>query len=162
MLDLFRRTRALTYMNATGKGIRKMARQVTVFFYGLFMDPEALHARGFRPRNVRTAHVDRFRLQLGERATLVPHEGGRVHGIVMTMPHDDLDALYADDSVAAYRPEPVLAHLPDGSAEPALCFNLPTLPAATTRNTDYAVRLQSVARKMGLPESYVASIADSG
>lgn len=131
-----------------------MAERVTVFFYGLFMDPEALEAKGLRPTDVRPAFVEHLALRLGARATLVPRREGRVYGIIMTLTHAEVDDLYSEPSVTTYRPEPVLARLADGTTEPALCFNLPGLPEATAGNPDYAARLQVVARKLGLPEDY--------
>ena len=74
----------------------------------------------------RRAHVDHVALRLGKRATLVPHLEGRVYGVLMTLMHSEIDRLYSEASVAAYRPEPVLAQLEDGTAEVAFCFNLPT------------------------------------
>jgi hypothetical protein len=135
-----------------------MAERVTVFFYGLFMDPEALEAKGLRPSDVRSAFVEHLALRLGARATLVPKHDGRVHGMVMTLTHAEVDDLYSEPSVKAYRPEPVVVRLADGTAEPALCFNLPTVPEAMAGNPDYAARLQVVARKMGLPDEYVREI----
>jgi hypothetical protein len=136
-----------------------MAERATVFFYGLFMDPEALQEQGLRPSNPRRAYVDRVVLRLGKRATSVPDSEGRVHGVLMTLMHSDIDRLYSDASVAAYRPEPVLAQLEDGTAEVALCFNLPTAPDGATTNPEYAAALQGVARKMGLPEHYAARLS---
>ncbi|WP_342737163.1 gamma-glutamylcyclotransferase family protein [Bradyrhizobium sp. B117] len=137
-----------------------MAEQVTIFFYGLFMDPEALQAKGLRPRQVRQAYVERFALKLGARATLVASRDGPVYGTIMRLTHAEVDQLYSDPSVAAYRPEPVLAQLADGSAELALCFNLPTPPQGAGRNPEYATALQAVARKMGLPDHYVAGLCN--
>ncbi|MDA9414066.1 hypothetical protein XH81_04195 [Bradyrhizobium sp. CCBAU 25360] len=105
-----------------------MAEQVTIFFYGLFMDPQALEAKGLRPRQVRQAYVERFALTLGARATLVASTDGVVYGTIMRRTHAEVDQLYSDPSVAAYRPEPVLAKLADGEGELALCFNLPNPP----------------------------------
>lgn len=136
-----------------------MAEQVTVFFYGLFMDPEALKAKGLRPTDVKPAFVEHLALRLGARATLVPRREGRVYGMIMTLTHAEVDDLYSEPSVKAYRPEPVLARLADGPAEPALCFNLPTAPEETAGNTEYAAALQAVARKLGLPEGYVKGLA---
>jgi hypothetical protein len=135
-----------------------MVRRVDVFFYGLFMDAAALHAKGFDPADLRQASVRGMALRLGERATLVPAAEESVHGMLMALSHAELDRLYADASVSAYRAEPVLAHLTDGSAVPALCFNLPTPPQPHETNPEYAVKLQAVARRLGLPESYVARI----
>lgn len=70
-----------------------------------------------------------------------------------------LTILYSEPSVKAYRPEPVLARLTDGTAEPALCFNLPAEPEQTAGNPEYAAALQAVARKLGLPEDYVKGLA---
>ncbi|MGY4237287.1 hypothetical protein ACVIIW_006234 [Bradyrhizobium sp. USDA 4449] len=136
-----------------------MAEQVTVFFYGLFMDPDALEAKGLRPLDVRRACVEGFELRLGERATLVPAKEGRVHGMVMRLTHAEIDQLYSEPSVLEYRAEPVLVELGDGSAEPALCFNLPRPPNRSSGNPQYAAALQIVVRKMGLPESYVAKLS---
>ena len=137
-----------------------MAEQVTVFFYGLFMDAEAIEAKGLRPSQVRQANVERFELRLGERATLVPAGEGNVYGIVMRLTHAEIDRLYSEPSVAAYRAEPVVAQLADGTAEVALCFNLPTPPDRSDGDPQYAAALKAVARKVGLPESYVAGLAD--
>ena len=104
------------------------------------------------------ASVPRYALKLGERATLVPTREGRVYGTVMTLKHQDVDRLYSEPSVAAYRPEPVLAQLMDGTAEPALCFNLP-MQQGSSSHAEYAIALQAMARKMGLPDDYVAALA---
>jgi len=135
-----------------------MAERVTVFFYGLFMDPEALAAKGLRPSAVTQAFVEHLALRLGARATLVPQHDGRVYGTIMTLTHAEVDELYSDASVKAYRPEPVLARLADGTVEPALCFNLPAIPEKMAANPDYAAQLQVVARKMGLPEDYIGGL----
>jgi hypothetical protein len=136
-----------------------MADRVATFFYGLFMDPEALEAKGFWPVNVRQAYLAGFALRIGQRATLVPAPDGRVYGTIISLTHDDLDRLYSEPSVAAYRPEPVLAQLSDGTAEPALCFNLPIAPEGIATNPGYAAALQAVARKIGLPNDYVAGLS---
>jgi hypothetical protein len=78
--------------------------------------------------------------------------------MLMRLIHDELDRLYAEPSVAAYRPEPVIAKLANGESVAALCFNLPRAPEGAESNPDYAVKLQAVARKLGLPGDYVRSI----
>ena len=123
------------------------------------MDPEALQEQGLRPSNPRRAYVDSVALRLGKRATLVPDPKGRVYGVLMTLMHSEIDRLYSEASVAAYRPEPVLAQLEDGTAEVALCYNLPTAPDGGITNAEYATALQFVARKMGLPEHYAVGLS---
>ena len=136
-----------------------MERSVEVFFYGLFMDENALREKGIRPADARRASVAGFSLRLGARATLIPDPTKCVHGMLMRLTHRELDQLYAEPSVAAYRPEAVTARFPGGDSVAALCFNLPMVPAGAQSNFDYAAKLQAVARKLGLPENYIATIA---
>lgn len=135
-----------------------MTRRVTIFFYGLFMDPQALEVKGLKPMNVRRARVERFALKIGDRATLVPDKDASVYGTIASLTYDEIDRLYSEPSVVDYRAEPVLAQLEDGSAELALCFNLPTMPDGKSTNPDYAAALQAVARRLGLPQAYIESI----
>jgi hypothetical protein len=135
-----------------------MTRRVDTFFYGLFMDADALREKGLDPIDIRPANVKGMALRLGDRATLVPDPAGCVHGMLMALAHAELDRLYAEPGVSAYRPEPLLAELADGRAVPALCFNLPTPPQTHRTNPEYAARLQAVARRLGLPADYVERI----
>lgn len=123
------------------------------------MDADALRENGFKPVNARQASVNGFSLRLGVRATLVPDSGKTVYGVVMSLTHGEVDRLYAEPSVAAYRPEAVTARLQGGEHVAALCFNLPVGPTEVRPGSDYATKLTTVARKLGLPESYVATIA---
>lgn len=133
-------------------------RRIDVFFYGLFMDDALLREKGMEPKNRRMAFVEDFCLVIGARATLVPCLGQTAHGVLFSLTHAEVDALYGEASVSAYRPEAVAAQLEDGSVIPALCFNLPVPPSITERNPQYASRLREVASRIGLPESYVSSI----
>ncbi|HEV7905246.1 MAG TPA: gamma-glutamylcyclotransferase family protein [Pyrinomonadaceae bacterium] len=133
-------------------------RSIDVFFYGLFMDEALLREKGMKPANRRVASVENFSLVIGARATLVPCEGRTAHGVVFSLTHAEVDALYAEASVSVYRPEAVAARLADGSVVPALCFNLPVPPASGERNPQYAAKLKSLAGRIGLPPVYVASI----
>jgi gamma-glutamyl AIG2-like cyclotransferase len=133
-------------------------RWVAVFFYGLFMDDALLRQKGVTPRDGRPASVDGFSLVIGARATLVPMAHRTVYGIVYSLTHAEIDALYSEASLTAYRPEAVLARVDDGSIVPALCFNLPSPPSPDERNADYAARLRTLAERLGLPPAYVSSI----
>lgn len=132
--------------------------RVAVFFYGLFMDESLLREKGLSPEGRRPACVENFRLVVGARATLVPSADGEVHGVIFSLTHSEVDALYSEDSVSAYRPEAVCAQLADGTAVPALCFNLPAPPAEGERNPLYASKLRELAARLGLPPAYVSSI----
>ena len=133
-------------------------RRVDVFFYGLFMDKELLRKKGFAPSNESLASVHGFALRIGQRATLVPSANHNAYGVVMSLSHDGIDALYAETSVRVYRPEAVLAQFPDGTSAPALCFNLPEPPGPDEHNAEYAAKLRALANQLGFPEDYVASI----
>ena len=138
--------------------MRVLRGRVEVFFYGLFMDEAVLREKGLSPSGGRLARVENFRLAVGERATLVPLAGSEAHGVLFSLTTEEVDALYSEDSVKAYRPEAVCAQLSDGTYVPALCFNLPAPPAASERNPHYAAKLKQLAARLGLPEDYVSSI----
>jgi hypothetical protein len=133
-------------------------RRIDVFFYGLFMDDALLREKGINPTNRRRASVDNFCLVIGARATLVPRAGRAVYGVLFSLAHGEVDALYGEASVSVYRPEAVSAQLSDRSVVPALCFNLPVPPSTGERNPQYAAKLRELAERIGLPQSYVSSI----
>lgn len=134
------------------------ARRIDVFFYGLFMDDALLREKGINPENRRVASVENFCLVIGARATLVPCANETAHGVIFSLTHREVDALYSEASVSVYRPEAVSARLADGSAIPALCFNLPVPPSIEERNPQYASKLREVASRIGLPPDYVSSV----
>ncbi len=133
-------------------------RRLDVFFYGLFMDPQLLDGKGIRPVDIRLAAVPGFALRIGARAALVPTPVGEVHGVLMKLSQADIEKLYSEPSVQAYRPEAVLAVARDGVTVAALCYNLPEPPPPDERNAEYASKLRSLAQRIGLPSDYVASI----
>jgi hypothetical protein len=76
----------------------------------------------------------------------------------MELTHVEIEQLYSEASVRAYRVEAVLAELADGSQVPALCFNLLVPPGPEEANAEYAAKLRDLARRLGLPSNYVESI----
>jgi hypothetical protein len=134
------------------------ARRIDVFFYGLFMDDALLREKGMNPGNRRMAFIENFCLVVGARATLVPCQGRTVHGVIFSLTHSEVEALYSEVSVSVYRPEAVSAQLTDGSVIPSLCFNLPEPPSLAERNPLYVSKLRELADRIGLPPSYVSSI----
>lgn len=132
--------------------------RITVFFYGLFMDGDLLLSKGAHPTHARPACVRGFALRIGQRATLIPNAESSAHGIIMELSHAEIEQLYSEASVSAYRPEAVLAQLTDGSYVPALCFNLVVPPAPEEANSAYAMKLRELARRLKLPSGYVESI----
>jgi hypothetical protein len=137
--------------------IDNQARRIDVFFYGLFMEEALLREKGMNPGNRRIASVENFCLVIGSRATLVPCKGQTVHGVLFSLTHREVEALYSEASVSVYRPEAVSARS-DGKTIPALCFNLPAPPPLEARNPHYASKLRELADRIGLPANYVSSI----
>ena len=129
-----------------------------VFFYGLFMDEDLLRTKGLDPQGGEVAAVDGLALRIGRRAALVPAPGSRVHGLVFSLTLSEVDRLYSDPTVSAYKPQAVLATLASGGVIAALCYNLSEPPLLSERSPEYAAKLRAVAQKVGLPAEYVASL----
>lgn len=134
------------------------SRRADVFFYGLFMDADLLRSQGVLPEGGELASVPGFALHIGQRATLVPRVGARVHGLVFSLTLSELKRLYADPNVRAYVPQAVLAELAGGGVIAALCYNLPQPPAATERNPEYLAQLRALGQRVGLPAECLSSL----
>jgi Gamma-glutamyl cyclotransferase, AIG2-like len=133
-------------------------RRIDVFFYGLFMDRALLRAKGAAPRGLRPAEARGFELRIGERATLVTSNAGRVHGMLASLSHAELDRLYSEPTLKDYRPEAVIVSVPGGDPVPARCYKLVEPPSGGEHNPEYAARLRALAQELGFPADYVASI----
>jgi hypothetical protein len=134
------------------------SRRADVFFYGLFMDEDLLRAKGLAPEGREVARVEGYALRIGQRAALVADPRSRVHGIVVSLTLAELEQLYSEPSVQAYRPQAVLTELASGGTIAALCYNLPEPPSADERNPKYAAKLRAVAEKVGLPKDYISTL----
>jgi hypothetical protein len=135
--------------------------EITVFFYGLFMDESLLASKGVRATEPAVGYVDGYGLRIGERATLVPEPNGRAYGVVMKIPSEDAAALYAEPSVADYVAETVVVTLPGDVRVSAACYNLPAAKLVGT-NPEYAAALLRLATRLGLPDSYLGHIRSAG
>ncbi len=133
------------------------AEEVTVFFYGLFMDESLLASKGIRPSRTAIGHVEGYGLRIGSRATLLPSEADRAYGVLMDIRAEDARALYAEESVADYVPESVRVVLADGMRESAVCYNLPE-GKLSGANPQYAKALLKLAGSLGLPTAYLDQI----
>ena len=107
------------------------------------------------PVNARIAAVPGFELRIGQRATLLRNANACAWGMLMQLTHAEIEQLYSEPSVQAYRPEAVLAQLRDGSFLPALCFNLVDPPAPEEKNPEYAAKLKQLAIRLRLPSGYI-------
>ena len=121
------------------------------------MDERLLAAKGIKPSEVNLGFVDGYGLRIGERATLVRRPDSRAYGAVMDIAPDEAAALYAEESVADYLPEPVIVELMDGAQVEAICYNLPG-DKVTGANEEYAKSLLDVATRLDFPDSYLDQI----
>lgn len=133
-------------------------RRIEVFFHGLFMDEDLLRSKDAAPANVRMASVPGFELRISQRATLLRNASARTWGMLMQLTHAEVEQLYSEPSVQAYRPEAVLVQVSNGSFLPALCFNLVNPPAPEEKNPEYAAKLKQLAIRLKLPAAYIESI----
>ncbi|MDX1507319.1 MAG: gamma-glutamylcyclotransferase family protein [Woeseiaceae bacterium] len=130
---------------------------VSVFFYGLFMDEALLASKDVHPTRSAIGYVDGFRLHIGERASLLPEAGSRAYGVLMDVARPDLAKLYSDAGVADYEPEPVTVYLPGDVTAEAVCYNLPASKLTGT-NPEYAAALLELSGRLGFPAPYVDHI----
>lgn len=129
----------------------------SVFFYGLFMDPDLLRDKGLSPIACEAAQLAGYGLRIGARATLEKSRALRTYGSVIQLDEKELETLYSDESVADYLPERVIASSVHGDPMPALCYILP--PAQLRgQNGTYARSLAIAARKLDLPAEYISEI----
>ena len=128
--------------------------RVDVFFYGLFMDEHVLAAQGIQATKPRRAYAEGLRLRIGQRATLVREGGARAHGMVYALTRVELERLYAQPGLEAYRAEPIEVRVFDGSTLTAMCYNLGAAPELEEANTEYAARLRDVLTRLGFPHEW--------
>jgi hypothetical protein len=133
-------------------------RRIPVFFYGLFMDLDALRSKGVHPTGPQVASVAGYAIRIGQRATLWPASGSSAHGLLMNLTHAEIELLYSAPGLEAYRPEAVAAAVAEGPPVAALCFNLVAPPAADEANPVYAATLRQLASRLALPPEYVQQI----
>src|SRR5258707_14441512 len=68
------------------------------------MDEELPRGKGREPEGGEIAAIDGFALRIGQRAALVPTPGAKVYGLVFSLTRSELDRLYSESSVQAYKP----------------------------------------------------------
>lgn len=136
-------------------------RTFDVFFYGLFMDPDELAARGAVPRRPRLAFIDDHAVVLGERAMLMRRPGARAYGMLYALRHGEMDLLYAD-SRADYAAEAFSVGLAGGGPAqprtPALAMVHRSPPLGSAPEPGYARRWRAIEQRLGIG---VAAAADS-
>jgi hypothetical protein len=134
--------------------------RVKVFFYGLFMDPDVLAGRGIVAPVPRRARAEGWGLRIGRRATLVPAQGEEAHGVVYELAPAELDRLYGQPGLEAYRPETIAVRDLEGARVAATCYNLATAPGPDEANVAYARELREVLIRLGFPRDYADQLLE--
>lgn len=139
-----------------------------VFFYGLYMDPEVLQSKQVLARNPRLALLPNYRLRIGKMATLLRDPGKYSIGMLYSLTHADLNALYWGVGLTAYAAEAVLVNELSRDAAryhrladllprqqtltlatlPALCCVLIEPPGDDESNQPYQEKLLSAMQKL--------------
>ena len=132
--------------------------RVEAFFYGLFMDPDVLAGRGIVATAPRRARAEGWGLRIGQRATLVPAQGKHAYGMVYALTTAELDRLYGQPGLEAYRPEPITVRDFDGASVAAVCYNLPAAPGPDEANVAYTRELRDVLLRLGFPPEYAENL----
>ncbi|MGD2173338.1 MAG: gamma-glutamylcyclotransferase [Gammaproteobacteria bacterium] len=129
----------------------------TVFFYGLFMDADLLREKGLNPSNPELVCVPGYGLRIGARATLEASAGECTFGSIMKLGDEELAMLYGEKSVADYVPRQLAAVDMQGNSREVFSYILP-MEKVSGSNGEYARLLALAAKKVGLPDDYIAEI----
>ncbi len=127
----------------------------SVFFYGLFMDPELLQKAGLTPSIPVVAELQDYKLVIGERATLIPKHGTSCWGTIMQLDTQELDDLYAEPSVKDYQAVSVDCIIGEDSYCTVDVYILPEdYPLQPPKDSGYIDQLVQVSKKVNLPAEY--------
>ncbi len=121
-----------------------------VFFYGLYMDPKVLEAKGVVPRNPCKAVAQGYRLRVGKMATLLREPGAQAHGMVYQLTHGEVNRLYWGAGLDVYVAEALLVETETGEVRSVICCNLLTTPADDESNPEYLAKLLDCMKKLGV------------
>lgn len=136
-------------------------RRVRTFFYGSFINQDVLKESGVEPREIEVAKLAGYDIRIEPLANLVRSEQHAVYGILAGVTHRELEALYSQDWVGVYHPEPVLAETRDGKLVPALCYISPETDGSPA-SADYIRRIVRPAEEYGFPGWFIERLKSFG
>jgi hypothetical protein len=126
-------------------------RLINIFFYGLYMNNEILKSKNVIPKNKRAGIVNGYRLRIGNNATLLRDAGSKVHGLVCSLTHTEVNTLYSGSGLMNYVPESVLVEINEDRIIPSLCYVLFDPPSEDEINDDYYEKLSVCLESYCLP-----------
>jgi hypothetical protein len=133
--------------------------QVSVFFYGSYVNRAVLAEVGLAPALWEAASLSGFDIRIAPRANLVRAADEVVFGVLATATHAELQRLYAHAETVlgeVYLPEAVLVHA-RGAWRPALCYIAPSM-VERPAEAEYVERILKPARELGFPAWYLARL----
>jgi hypothetical protein len=130
-------------------------RTVWTFFYGSFINPEALKQYDVTPQAIEVAKLGGYDIAIQPLATLVPSDQHCVYGIVAALTHGELRKLYSQDWVSGYDPYPVLAETMQGKLVAALCYIAAKAAEPSAPSADYLMKIIAPAQEYAFPDWYV-------
>lgn len=134
-----------------------------IFFYGLFMDPSLLAAKGLHPTLVGPAELPGYQIYIGNRASLIASRNSTSYGMLIGLPDKEVATLYSAPDVSDYRPDHVNAILlKDRTIQTSLCYNLPAGKLGVGMNAEYAEQLSALVLELGFPSAYAREITRRG
>lgn len=77
---------------------RNSTNGLPVFFYGLFMDMEALRAKGLNPRNDQVVYIYDHSVHVRAKAILTSEVGKVAWGVLAQITNEEFDILYGHQS----------------------------------------------------------------
>jgi len=123
------------------------------------MDSDLLSEMGLRPVSLGPALLRGYELRIGDRATLVPKAGAVAYGMLIELADAELASLYSAPGVDGYRPYNVeTERLDDGTAQPAVYYNLPADKLGAEFNSEYAKTLSALLLRLGFPSNYASEV----
>ena len=134
--------------------------KVRVFFYGSYINPDALAEVDYAPTDLTVARLPGFDIRIHPLANLVPSSEGSVYGVLTTGTHRELERLYdhAEHVLGGrYLPEAVLVLTRDGHYIPALTYISHTMEDQLP-DMDYLERIAGPAQAYGFPDWYIEKL----
>lgn len=133
--------------------------KITAFFYGWFMDPALLKAKGLSPSDPVAAKLPNYKFILGRRASMITCSGEETWGTLMELTQQELDQLYSESSVRDYVAVDVMCEDKSGRKIQAKTYILPSdYKIDQPENSNYLQTLCDICQKLELPKKYVTTL----
>ena len=127
------------------------------FFYGLYMDEDLLRTLGFNPVSSHVAKADSYEINLNGMAKIIPKKGTEVWGKLITLPENELKAMYSFETTKDYKPEIINILTEEGKPKTATCYNM-VASELDKLNIEYLSKLVVAAKKLELPYTYIKQL----